>query len=112
MIHRSIFHALWAVPLLLCTSCEDKELVEQRDRQALEIRRLEAELSTEQAKLGEPVPNRTREVAAAEKRLAETKAEIVRIEDEVAKLRDEKRKLEKEFTTYRRKYPLSGGGGE
>lgn len=84
----------------------------QREKQALEIRRLEAELATEQAKVGEPVPDRTKDVAEAEKKLAETKAEILRTEDEVARLRDEKRKIEREFATYRRKYPLSGGGSE
>lgn len=112
MNHRSLLHSLWVVPLLFCTSCENKELVAQRDQQALEIRRLEAELATEKAKLGEPVPNRTREVAEAEQKLADTKAEILKVEDEVANLRDQKREIEKELKEFKRKYPLSGGGAE
>lgn len=101
--------ALLVTSACLLIACGDKELEAKRDRLALEIKRLEAELAVARSQLDEPLPDHTQDLAVAREELANAKADIVQLEQDVADLAARKKDLEQQFDAYRRKYRIGSG---
>lgn len=85
-------------------SCDSPELVAKRDKQALEITRLKAELQVLQEKLSAIPEDRSGELSDLEAAAKEQKEELSKLESEVAELEAKKQSIEKEFEDYKAKY--------
>lgn len=92
--------------VVAASSCkEDPQLVERREQQKIEIVRLTGELALLEEKLKSLPPDMSGQLAKAEAQLAEQTEEITELETQTAELTAKKRALQKEFDTYRAKYP-------
>jgi hypothetical protein len=87
-------------------SCESKELVSKRDRQAAEIERLRGELALLDEQLQNAGPNRSQELSVAKEKSEAQISEIARLEMEIVELNAKKQTLQSEFAEYQNKYTL------
>ena len=103
-------HLVRCVPLCLamaCSACGDKpELVEQREKQQVEITRLRGELAVLEEKLKNMPPDVSKELAEAKKEAETQAADVAKLEAEVAALESRKRTLQNEYDDYRKQFPI------
>ncbi len=91
---------------LLCCSCDDPKLVEQREKQKAEISRLKGELALIDEKLKSMPPDVANDLAETKKAADKQAAEVTALESEVAALEARKKSLQAEFDAYRLKYQV------
>jgi septal ring factor EnvC (AmiA/AmiB activator) len=103
-LSRFAFAIAACVSLVSCG--DDPALVEKREQQRTEIARLRGEVTLIEEKLKNLPPDRSAELAEAQRQAAEQKAELARLEKEIAELEERKRATEAEFQEYRRKYVI------
>ncbi len=90
-----------------CLSCsEDAKLVEQREKQKVEIARLKGDLALVNEKLKNLPPDVADQLAEAKKLSEKQSAEVASLEAEVAALEVKKRSLKSEFEAYQAKYQV------
>jgi peptidoglycan hydrolase CwlO-like protein len=88
-------------------SCsEDPKLVEQREKQKVEIARLKGDLALVNEKLKNLPPDVADQLAEARKLSEKQSAEVASLETEVAALEAKKRSLKNEFEAYQAKYQV------
>jgi peptidoglycan hydrolase CwlO-like protein len=93
--------ALCAIAL---TSCEDPQLVEQREKQKTEISRLKGELALIDEKLKNLPPDVSADLAEAKLISTKQSEEIANLEAEIAALEGRKQALQNAYDAYRVKY--------
>jgi cell division protein FtsB len=99
--------ALAALLMMASASCgDDPKLVEKREQQKAEITRLKGEIALIDEKLKNLPPDVTSQLVDAKAAAEKQAAEVAALEREVGDLDARKRALEKEFDTYRVKYPV------
>lgn len=92
---------------LACASCgDDPKLVEQREKQKVEIARLKGELTLVNEKLKNLPPDVADQLVEAKKLSEKQSAEVALLETEVAALETKKRLLKSEFEAYQAKYQV------
>ena len=97
-----------AAACLTLVSCEDKELAAKISAQKLRISELDAEIDTQKHLLGtKPSGDPVAELKAAEQTLAETQKEVRELELKIEELEAERSKVEKDFESYKLKYPVA-----
>ena len=93
--------------VVLCTSCsDDPKLVEQREKQKVEIARLKGELALVNEKLKNLPPDVADQLVEAKKLSEKQSAEVATLESEVVALESKKRSLKTEFEAYQAKYQV------
>jgi hypothetical protein len=102
--HVLLIPAVLAISLTACR--ENPVLVEKREKQKVEITRLNGELSLLEEKLKNMPPDVSDDLAKAKIQTEEQAAEVARLETEITALEARKRALQREFDAYRAKYQL------
>ena len=98
-------YPLFAIAILAVSSCsEDPKLVEKREKQKIEIIRLQGEIAIIEEKLKDVPPDMSSELADARKTAEKQSAEVERMEGEIAALNARKLSRQAEFDAYRAKY--------
>ncbi len=93
---------------LACASCkDDPDLVAKRDRQGIEIARLQGEVALAQERIKNMPEDMGDELTVAETQLQELALEANRLDSEIAELQGRKAELERDFAAYKEKYPLN-----
>jgi predicted nucleic acid-binding Zn-ribbon protein len=90
----------------LLSSCDSPELVQKRDKQALEIARLKGELALTEEKLKTVPADRSGDLLEIEATAKVQQEEITKLEAEIADLQTKKQAIEKEFEDYKSKYVI------
>lgn len=101
-------HALLTLPIILAlASCkDDPKLVMKRQEQEKQLVALDQEIQSLSQQLKTKPKDVSAEIAAMKNDLAALQKETDRLESEILSLREKKFSLEKEFTEYRKKYPI------
>ncbi|QJE97219.1 hypothetical protein [Luteolibacter luteus] len=99
-----------AAASLLClsfSSCgDDPQLVQKREEQKAEIRRLDGELKVLQEKISQIPADKTSELSKLKQDSDLQKQEIENLEEEIASLQSKKAEIEKAHEAYKRKYVI------
>ncbi len=106
-LSRFSLHAMTVIVMMVSVSCgDDPELVAKHEEQKAEITRLKGEIALIDEKLKNLPPDVSSQLAEAKSTAEKQGTEVAALESQVAELDARKRTLEKEFDTYRVKYPV------